>query len=121
MHYHLLLLLLLLAVVLFLLLPWQVALPLAVALLIGYLIILRKILQTRRQPSVTGEKAMIGERAVVVTAKKGEIEVRYHGEIWQAVCPEPLHRRQQVIIEDVEGLTLHVMPVPELMDDAPTE
>jgi membrane protein implicated in regulation of membrane protease activity len=117
MHYHLLLFLLLLALVLFLLQPWQVALPLAVVLLIGYLIILRKVLQTQRQPSVTGEKAMIGERAVVVTSKKGEVEVRYHSEIWHAVCPEPLHRGQQVIIEDVEELTLHVMPVPELMDD----
>jgi membrane-bound serine protease (ClpP class) len=121
MHYHLLLLLLLLALVLFLLLPWQVALPLVILLLIGYLIILRKVLQTQHQPSVTGEKAMIGERAVVVTSKKGEIEVRYHGEIWHAVCPEPLHRQQQVIIEDLEGLTLHVMPLPELADDEPAE
>ncbi len=121
MHYHLLLLLLLLALVLFLLLPWQVALPLAVVFLIGYLIILRKVLQTQRQPSVTGEKAMVGERAVVVTSKKGELEVHYHGEIWHAVCPKPLHRGQQVIIEDAEGLTLHVMPVPEPTDDEPTE
>ncbi len=121
MHYHLLLLLLLLVLVLFLLLPWQVALPLGVVLLIGYLIILRKVLQTQRQPSVTGEKAMVGERAVVVTAKKGELEVRYHSEIWHAICPEPLHRGQHVIIEDVEGLVLHVVPVPELMDDEPTE
>jgi membrane protein implicated in regulation of membrane protease activity len=113
MHYHLLLLLLLLALVLFLLLPWQVALPLIVLLLIGYLIILRKVLQAQHQPSVTGEKAMVGERAVVVSTKKGELEVRYHGEIWHAVCPEPLHRGQEVIIEDVESLTLHVMPVPE--------
>jgi membrane protein implicated in regulation of membrane protease activity len=113
MHYHLLLLLLLLALVLFLLLPWQVALPLIVLLMIGWLIILRKVLETQRQPSVTGEKAMIGERAMVVAAKKGELEVRYHGEIWHAVCPEPLHRGQEVIIEDVESLTLYVMPVPE--------
>jgi membrane protein implicated in regulation of membrane protease activity len=113
MHYHLLLLLLLLALVLFLLLPWQVALPLIVLLMIGWLIILRKVLQAQRQPSVTGEKAMVGGRAVVVTTEKGELEVRYHGEIWHAVCREPLHHGQEVIIEGVESLTLHVMPVPE--------
>jgi membrane-bound serine protease (ClpP class) len=121
MHYHLMLFLLLLALVLFLFLPWQVALPLAALFLIGFLIIQRKVLQAQRQPSVTGEKAMIGERAVVVTPEKGEVEVHYRGEIWHAVCPQPLHRGQQVIIEDVEGLTLHVMPVPELTDAEPPE
>jgi membrane-bound serine protease (ClpP class) len=76
-----------------------------------------KGLQALRRPPVSGENTMIGERAVVMDAIDGRIDVRYEGEIWQAVSSQPLHKGQRVTIEGVDGLTLQVAPVPRLKDN----
>jgi len=110
--HHLLLFLPLLALILFYLLPWQVALPFYALILVGAIIGYWKALQAQRQPPVMGRKAMIGDRALVVKAEKGELEVEYKGEIWNAVSPQPLQPGQEVIVEKVEGLTLRVSPLP---------
>jgi len=93
------------------------ALPLYGLILIGSLVGYWKGLQAQRQPPMMGTRAMIGNRAMVISAKKGEIEVDYRGEIWRAVSPQVVHRGQQVIIEDVEGLTLRVTPLPQPAED----
>ncbi len=110
--HHLLLFLPLLALILFYLLPWPVALPFYALILVGSIIGYWKALQAQRQPPVMGRKAMIGDRALVVKAEKGELEVEYKGEIWNAVSPQPLQPGQEVIVEKVEGLTLRVSPLP---------
>jgi membrane protein implicated in regulation of membrane protease activity len=110
--HHLLLLLPLLALVLFWFLPWQLALLLYLPILVVSVIGFWKGLQALRRPPVSGENTMIGERAVVMDAVDGRIEVHYEGEIWRAVSSRPLHKGQQVIIEGVDGLTLKVAPVP---------
>lgn len=106
--HHIFLLLPLLALGLFAVLPWQLAMPLYVAVMIGSLAAYWKALQAARRPAVTGSKAMIGGQAVVLTADEGEVEVDYQGEIWRAVSPQPLHAGQKVNIVDVDGLTLRV-------------
>ena len=116
--HHLLLFLPLLALLLFYLLPWPVALPVYALILIGSIIGYWKALQAQRQPPLMGRKAMIGDRAVVVKAEKGELEVEYKGEIWNAVSPQPLQSGQEVIVEKVEGLVLQVTPAPQPADKA---
>jgi len=111
--HHLLLFLPLLALILFYLLPWPVALPFYALILVGSIIAYWKALQAQRQPPVMGRRAMIGDRAVVVKAAKGGLEVEYKGEIWNAVSPQPLQLGHEVIIENVEGLTLRVAPLPQ--------
>jgi membrane protein implicated in regulation of membrane protease activity len=111
--HNLLLFLPLLALGLFFILPWQAALPLYVLILIVSIIGYWKALQAQRQPPVMGRRAMIGDRAVVVKAERGELEVEYKGEIWNAVSSQPLQVGQMVIIEKVEGLILHVAPLPQ--------
>jgi membrane protein implicated in regulation of membrane protease activity len=109
--HHLLLLLPLLGLGLFIFLPWQVALPLYVIILVGSLAIYWKILKAQRKRPVMGQRAMIGDRARVINVQGSEIEVDYEGEIWRAASLLPVQPGQQVIIEAVDGLTLRVAPV----------
>jgi membrane-bound serine protease (ClpP class) len=113
--HHLLLFIPIVALVLFLLLPWWLALPLYLPILVSSLVGYWKALQTLGQAPVTGETAMIGGHAKVVSVKTGEVNVEYQGEIWRAVCPHRLLRGQDVIIEAVDGLTLKVKPATEDM------
>ena len=108
---HIFMFLPILALVLFLFLPWQWALPLYLPIAIGSAAIARKAMAAQREPPVSGEEAMIGDRAVVTSVRKREASVHYRGEAWRAVSSRPLHRGQQVVIEDIEGLTLRVMPL----------
>jgi membrane-bound serine protease (ClpP class) len=110
--HHLSLVLLLIAAILFILLPWWVALPASLPLLGLLLFTYHKGRQALRWRPMTGEEAMIGDRAVVTSAQKGHIEVRYQGEIWRAVSSQPLRRGQTVLIDDVDGLTLRVALPP---------
>jgi membrane protein implicated in regulation of membrane protease activity len=112
--HHSLLLLPLLALVLFLILPWPVALllylPFSGVAIAGFW----KARQALRQPPFVGAEAMIGKQAVVLHANSGRLEVQCEGEIWRAVAPHSLQKGQKVVVEDVEGLTLKVAPLPEL-------
>jgi membrane protein implicated in regulation of membrane protease activity len=110
--HHLLLLVVLLGWILFLILSWQIALPLYLIAVIISLAIYWKIIQSQRRRPVIGKRAMIGHQAIVVRAEGSDIDVEYEGEIWRAVSAQPLHRDQQVIIEGVEGLILRVKPAP---------
>jgi membrane protein implicated in regulation of membrane protease activity len=59
-----------------------------------------------------GKKVMIGDKAVVVSATREEVEVEYRGEIWKAVSSQPMEPGRQVFIEGVEGMILRVSPFP---------
>lgn len=111
---HVLMAMPLLALVLFLFLPWPVALALYILIVTISMFAYWKVLQAMLQPPVTGQKAMLGDRAEVVGLNGVQLEVRYHGEIWHAVSAQPLQPGQQVIIEDIEGLTLRVAPLSQL-------
>jgi membrane-bound serine protease (ClpP class) len=115
MHPHALMVILLLGLLLFIFLPWQIALPLYVPIVVVSLIIGRKGMLAQRQPPVSGREVMVGDRAVVTSVTTDEVEVHYRGETWRAVSSEPLHPGQPVIIEAVEGLTLQVSPQTEAL------
>jgi membrane protein implicated in regulation of membrane protease activity len=119
--HHLLLFLPVLALGLFFWFPWQFALPFYIFILIFSIIAYRKALEAQRQPPVMGRREMIGERAVVIGAEKGKVEVEYKGEIWSAVSTQPLESGQEVIIEKVEGLMLKVGPLPQSSDEGRAE
>lgn len=107
----------LVALVLFFILPWRVSLPLYVFLSVGSFLLRRKVTQPQHWRPVIGKRAMIGDRALVVSVKGNEVEVAYHGEIWQAVSAQPLNPGQQVVINNVKGLILEVAPLPAPADD----
>ena len=110
---HVLMAMPLLALVLFLFLPWPVALALYIAIVSVAMFAYWKVIQAILLPSITGKKGMLGDRAQVVDFDGVRPEVRYHGEIWHAISAQPLQSGQQVIIKDIEGLTLRVAPLPQ--------
>ncbi len=110
----------LVALVLFFIVPWRVALPLYVFLSVGSYFLRRKVTQPQRWRPVIGKRAMIGDRATVVSVRGNEVEVAYHGETWQAVSARPLTPGQQVVINNMEGLILEVAPLrPPGANDLP--
>jgi membrane-bound serine protease (ClpP class) len=61
------------------------------------------------RPSVTGESAMVGRRAVVRSALAPEGQVLIDGELWRAVSPDGrIEAGEAVQITAVDGLTLTV-------------
>lgn len=111
-----------LALVLFLFLPWPFALITYLPITAFSLAVAYKAMKAQRQLPVSGQAAMIGDRAVVVSDSTGETRVRYRSEIWRAISPQALHRDQQVVIEGVKGLTLQVVPLArgEIWEGKPT-
>jgi len=107
----------LLGLVLFKFLRWQIALPLYVVILIVSFGLFWKIMQAQRRRPIIGKRAMIGDQAVVVSVNGDEVKVDYHGETWSGVSSQPLHPGQQVIIEEVERLTLRLAPLASLPAD----
>jgi membrane-bound serine protease (ClpP class) len=67
--------------------------------------------RAQRRPVVTGERVMLGQTAEVVENFSERGQVRYAGELWNALTATPLHTGQQVRIVKVEGLRVWVEPV----------
>lgn len=69
--------------------------------------------KVRRLPPATGLSTLIGRRAEVREALDPEGLVFVHGELWAAVSDgEPVPAGAGVVIERLEGFTLHVHPAP---------
>ncbi len=67
------------------------------------------ILKKKRRV-LTGAEGLIGEIGEVKTWRAGEGKVFVHGELWQAMCEEPLSAGDRIVVEDLRGLTLLVRP-----------
>ena len=63
-----------------------------------------------RKPSVTGVNALIGVEGTVVSITDDMIQVKVHGDIWQATCIMPLQQGMMIRVVGVDNLTLMVEP-----------
>ena len=109
---HLLLLVPLVIVGLFILLPWPIALPIALAVAALTGAVMQAGARALRQPPVTGAASLIGSVAVTVTNLDPDGLVRIEGELWHGDSPEPVAKGQQVQVDAVEGLTVRVKAYP---------
>ncbi|MGY6566893.1 nodulation protein NfeD [Halomonas sp. KM-1] len=66
----------------------------------------------RRRPARTGQEQLIGCHGVALEDFQHEGHVRMRGERWNARSPVALRRGEAVRVVTVDGLTLHVEPVP---------
>jgi len=73
------------------------------------------IVRTQRLPVTNGVEGMIGAKAVTLTPLLPEGWVSYGGERWSAILEPPatmLDAGSEIQIVSVEGLRLHVRPLP---------
>jgi membrane-bound serine protease (ClpP class) len=95
----------------------QVSLPLVVgiALLLGtgFVFLISRTRAVRHQPPATGATALVGRRGEVRQALDPAGLVFVHGELWSAVSDgEPIQAGEDIVVERLEGITLHVQPAP---------
>ena len=94
-----------------------VSIPLIIAfslVSLGFFIfVLRFLLHSRSLKVVTGMDEMVGATAEVLESMKDEYRVRCHGEIWYATSDSLLEVGQNVRVESLSGLVLHVKPIKE--------
>jgi membrane protein implicated in regulation of membrane protease activity len=63
----------------------------------------------KRRPDV-GVEALVGRRAIVSADCRPVGQVRIAGELWQAHCDAGASTGEEVVVRQVEGLTLVVEP-----------
>jgi membrane protein implicated in regulation of membrane protease activity len=66
---------------------------------------------SQRRRSVVGAEALVGRRAVVSADCMPEGQVRVAGELWKARCEAGAGAGDEVVVREVDGLTLLVEPV----------
>jgi membrane-bound serine protease (ClpP class) len=84
-----------------------------------------KVVQARHRPVTAGggSLTLVGRTAVVRTRLQPRGQVYLHGELWQAEAADgdDIDPGREVVVEDVEGLTLRVTPAPApTTEGAPT-
>jgi membrane-bound serine protease (ClpP class) len=67
--------------------------------------------RARRNKIVTGEQGLIGEIGIAETALAPAGKVFVHGELWDAVSAIPVSAGDQIVVRQIEGLTLRVDPI----------
>lgn len=80
---------------------------------VGLAVIATKVVEARHQPvSVFGAGAagLLGQIAVTRTPLSPDGQVFVHGELWRARSAADVPAGHRVVIDQVEGLTLHVSP-----------
>jgi membrane-bound serine protease (ClpP class) len=86
---------------------------LAVAIPLGIItaFLMNIAVRARRNKIVTGKQGLIGEIGVAETALSPAGKVFVHGELWDAVSAVPVSVGEQIVVRQVDGLTLRVDPV----------
>jgi membrane-bound serine protease (ClpP class) len=71
------------------------------------------LLKLQRRGAVSGSGSIVGGTAVAMQDFAGNGKVWLEGESWQAVSSAPVVKGQQVVVRAMEGLILHVEPLPQ--------
>ncbi|MCW8820628.1 MAG: nodulation protein NfeD [Sulfurovum sp.] len=78
-----------------------------------FIFVLQFLIRSRSVKIVTGVDEMVGATAQVLESTKEGYRVRCHGEIWYATSDNELEVGQNVRVESLSGLTLHVNLIKE--------
>ena len=67
-------------------------------------------IKDRKKKSICGVTGMLGKEGKIKYWKKSEGRVFVNGELWRAVSDSPLSAGDSVVIQEVDGLTVRVIP-----------
>jgi len=70
-------------------------------------------IKDRKKKSICGATGMVGKVGEIRYWKKSEGQVFVHGELWGAVSEFPLSAGDRVVVQNVDRLTLAVIPFSE--------
>jgi len=81
-----------------------------VALTVGAVtaFLLHLVLKAQKRKAVTGSQGLIGREGKCVTDIAPEGKVFLHGEIWDAVSGETIHKGEKIVVTHLDGLTMKV-------------
>ncbi len=87
---------------------------LAISIPLGFItaFLMTIALKARRNKVVTGVQGLVGETGIAQSALSPTGKVFVHGELWDAVSSVTVPAGQLVAVRNVDGLTLHVEPLP---------
>lgn len=83
------------------------------------LFVLSMLLKIKGRPLVSGEQELLDQQGIATVDFHGHGRVMIRGEIWQAVCEQPVKKEQAVRINAIDGLTLQVTPL--ISESTPSE
>ena len=67
-------------------------------------------IRDRKKKSVCGVTGMLGKIGEIKSWDESAGQVFVNGELWRAVSDSPLSTGDSVVIQDVDGLTVRVIP-----------
>lgn len=108
---HLLLAAPLWGIVVFFFLPWPVALPTYIVIVVGSLVLYRYVWRAMTQPPYAGPETLIGRECVALEAIRYRGLVRCDRAVWTAVVRSPVRPGERVRVIAVHGPTLEVEPL----------
>ena len=97
------------------------ALSIAVPLGLITVFLMTIAMRAHRNKVVTGEKGLVGETGVVVSALTPQGKVLLRGALWNAVAPVNVETGQQIVVRSIENLLLHVEPVSQTATLSPAQ
>ena len=71
-------------------------------------------IKDRKRRSVCGVMGMLGKVGEIKYWKESEGQIFVNGELWRAVSDFPLSAGDRVVIQNVDGLTVNVIPFKEI-------
>ena len=71
-------------------------------------------IKDRKKRSVCGVTGMLGKVGEIKYWKESEGQIFVNGELWRAVSDFPLSAGDRVVIQNVDGLTVNVIPFKEI-------
>lgn len=71
------------------------------------------LLRARRMPVVSGREEMLGAQGEALEDFSAAGMIRIHSENWQACSSQAVHKGEKVVVNGIEGLTLHVSPLKD--------
>ncbi len=71
-------------------------------------------IKDRKRRSICGATGMLGKVGEIKYWKESEGKIFVNGELWRAVSDFPLSAGDRVVIQNVDGLTVNVIPFKKI-------